>query len=646
MSLGSRRILSAIFLFVILLPFGVKAEEWLPVSTEDLQMKDFAARPGAPAVILYRRVEGDDNKMWEKHYVRIKILRDEGMKYANVETAAYEDFFKISDVKARVIQVDGSIVPYTGQPLEKVAKYKSVRVLSKSFVLPDVRIGSIIEYQYRVEWEYHIQMPTRWLLEADLYTREAHFSFKPLLGSGYAWTTFAVGEQLGASPRDEGRVRGVTLDIKNVEPFEREPMMPPEREVRSWVQFYYVYNIRSAEEFWSERARANAKGIEAYLSHHSVVDREVASTISTGDSTEQKLRKLYSRVRQVRNISYEQEKTAKEGKREKYGSDDIDEVIRRAYGAHWEMARLMVAFARAAGFEANVVRVAERDYQFFHREIPAWSQLNDEVAYVRADSKDYWFDPGTPFCPFGVLPWEDTSTTGLKATADGGVWVQMPDPKPEDATQSRVADLQLASNGSASGELVLTLDGRLAFERRLDKRFDDDAQRKKDLQNEVEAALANGAKAELIRMEHWNDENEPLVLTFKITLPNLAAVTGSRMFLPVGIFTGEYQSPLTHKERYLPIYFSYPFTTRDEVNVSVPGAAKVASVPDPRNSQMRFGTYGSGGEANSDGKKLHFKRSLTLNVVQMDASEYGNLRKFYSTATAADQEQAIIKIGE
>ena len=43
--------------------------------------------PGAPAIILFREVDRDDNgrTSHEDNYVRIKILTEEGRTYANVE---------------------------------------------------------------------------------------------------------------------------------------------------------------------------------------------------------------------------------------------------------------------------------------------------------------------------------------------------------------------------------------------------------------------------------------------------------------------------------------------------------------------------------------------------------------------------------
>ncbi len=58
-----------------------------PVSPDELKMTSEPLAPGAPAIILYRQVDRDDNihTPHEDNYFRIKILTEEGRKHADVE---------------------------------------------------------------------------------------------------------------------------------------------------------------------------------------------------------------------------------------------------------------------------------------------------------------------------------------------------------------------------------------------------------------------------------------------------------------------------------------------------------------------------------------------------------------------------------
>jgi hypothetical protein len=71
-------------------PVGA-GDEWQPISQEELKMTSVPEAPGAPAVYLYRQVDRDDQESHEYNYVRIKILTEEGRKYADVEIPFLKD---------------------------------------------------------------------------------------------------------------------------------------------------------------------------------------------------------------------------------------------------------------------------------------------------------------------------------------------------------------------------------------------------------------------------------------------------------------------------------------------------------------------------------------------------------------------------
>ena len=64
-----------------------------PVSQEELKMASEPLAPGAPAIILYRQVERDDNPFTghEEQYYRIKIFTEEGRKHADVEIPFFKE---------------------------------------------------------------------------------------------------------------------------------------------------------------------------------------------------------------------------------------------------------------------------------------------------------------------------------------------------------------------------------------------------------------------------------------------------------------------------------------------------------------------------------------------------------------------------
>src|SRR5258708_854827 len=55
-----------------------------------------------------------------------------------------------------------------------------MKVLAKAFTLPDVQVGSIIEYFYTIDFKEHYFFESHWILsQDDLFTKSAKFSLKP-----------------------------------------------------------------------------------------------------------------------------------------------------------------------------------------------------------------------------------------------------------------------------------------------------------------------------------------------------------------------------------------------------------------------------------------------------------------------------------
>ena len=132
-------------------------DDWLPIPPEDLALKDNPAQTGAHAMILYRESAVNEkyastDGAYITEYVRIKVFTKEGTDEGNVEIPFRKESADIKDIRARTIHSDGSIVNFEGKPFEKtVEKRSGEKFLAKTFSLPDVQPGCIIEYKYRID---------------------------------------------------------------------------------------------------------------------------------------------------------------------------------------------------------------------------------------------------------------------------------------------------------------------------------------------------------------------------------------------------------------------------------------------------------------------------------------------------------------
>ncbi len=75
---------------------------------------------------------------------------------------------------------------------------------------------------------------------------------------------------------------------------------------------------------------------------------------------------------------------------------------------------------RAAGIPAYAMYVSDRSEDVFLKTHLSLDQLDAYVAIVQLDGKDVFLDPGTKFCPYGIMDWKYTGTQGLKQLPGGG----------------------------------------------------------------------------------------------------------------------------------------------------------------------------------------------------------------------------------
>jgi hypothetical protein len=132
------------------------ASSWTQPTPEELKMTSDPAAPDAPAVYLYREETVNDKQHSHTLYVRIKILTEKGKEEFSEIEVPYEkgeSGVNVGNVQGRTIEPDGTVVPFTGKPYNKeLVKGSGVTVMAKVFSLPDVRVGSIVEYRYLITY--------------------------------------------------------------------------------------------------------------------------------------------------------------------------------------------------------------------------------------------------------------------------------------------------------------------------------------------------------------------------------------------------------------------------------------------------------------------------------------------------------------
>jgi hypothetical protein len=624
---------------ILLLGFCCQAagqtDDWLPVTPQDLQWKDASGDSGVTAVQLYYLERIDDTNKSEFYYHRIKVLTEAGRKYANVEIPVYPET-SVSDLQGRTIRPDGSIAGTVDRPYEKVlVRGRRIKILAQTFTLPDVTVGSIVEYKYRVQNKKLYRR--RWVLEHDLFTVKQRFVYKFPEREA---VSFVVSRSKALPVQAKGLIE---LEMNDVPRFDAEEQMPPVDEYKASVKFTYGHQMDSLNPIWGLRSRAWAAQVDEFIGRHKEVRNAAVEAIGNVTDSEEKLRRLYARAQQIQNLSYERHRSKDEQKKEQIKTNKhVADVLNHGYGDGWEIAVLFTAMAREAGFGASVVLVASRSERFFREADLTPGHYDASIVDVFLNGKDLYLDPGTRFCPFGMRRWTRTSTAAIKLLRFGGVFFQLPPANYEQAVALRTARLALAPDGALTGDINVRYEAGEALEHRLVALDTDEAGRRKEMEDELKQWLPSTAVVTLTDAQGWELADSPLLANFHVEIPAYATSAGKRLLAPVSLFQARQKNTFQKTERKYPVYYPYPFTEIDTVVIKLPDGISVENFPEAQSARPPFGQYSNSSRL-VDGQIIT-SRSLTLKQFLYNTSLYPDLKAFFDKVRAGDEGQTVLRL--
>jgi hypothetical protein len=642
---------------------AVHADQWTAPTPEELSMTSQAGVPGAPAVYLLREDITDDHLHVEYIYVRLKVLTEEGKKYANVElnsvSVALGGGYTVGDISGRTIHPDGTIIPFTGKPYEKVIeKTQDYKYKAKVFTLPDVEVGSIIEYRYSFRTDDNYFRAPDWYIQSELYTRKAHYLWRPTsqtlvsndergqLTNSIAWfkslppDVDVTQTRTPGGGMDPGQA-SLELQIHDVPPIPSEEYMPPFTNLSSRVLFYYS-PYRTVGDFWKNEGKFWSKRADKFIGPGPKVVAAVHEYTLPGDTDDQKLRKIYAEVMKLENTSYTREHSVSEDKSE--GLKEVhntDDILERKRGNNDQLTELFVGMARAAGMKAYLMWVTDRKERIFTPGYLSLRQLDDYIAVVVVGGKEQFFDPGSRYCPYGHLSWEHSYSGGLRQI-DGGTTVDQPTLGDDykDSRELRVANLNLDARGVVSGTIKLTFVGQPALDWRHSSLTGDRESVERDLRTYLERRLPGGMEVKVADIDKLEDYEQPLVVSYNVSGP-VGSSAGKRLLITGDLFETNTKPAFPHEKRDLAVYFPYAMYMQDAIRFNFAEGIQAESVPAGNTyTFQKLAIYKIGFE--STPKNVTIRREYVRGDFFFPTKDYNELRTFYNQFETKDQESIVL----
>lgn len=612
------------------------------IPMDDLKMTVYEADTSAAAVILVDygiAYQSKTDLIFERH-VRIKILKTEGLKWADVGIPLINSGSigeKVSKLKAATYTLENGRIIKSEMDKEGVFKERFNKFLFlQKFTLPNVKEGSIIEYSYEVNsdfinfpnWQFQYEIPVRW---SEYWAKFPDFFVFEKYMQGYlAPTKYEIKNE----SRTGYQVNGHHWIFENVPAFKEEPFITTEDDYISKINFALSY-INSpgqpTREIMGTWSKLNTNLLEdedfGKVVSGSAFLKKKAEEITAGLTTSSdKIKAIYTYVQQ--SIEWD-------GTKDIY-ADQLKKVFEVKKGTAADINFALAALLDKAGITVDMVLISTRDHGFIRKQCPMSRQFNYVVCLVQFDDKIQLLDATNKYLSIGVLPDYCLNGEGLIISKTRHGWIKI-----EAKTKAKTSvstDLKIDETGTLLGTITYSCDGydganvRSEYQQMGEKEY---------IKNFLEEKNLESTSS---KFENLEDITQPFKHKLDdVTLQNQATSSGNLIYInPLGEEAIK-ENPFKLEERIYPVDFGKPIEKSYIGKISIPDGYAVDEVPQTKIFLLPNG-----------GGKYTFSITVTNNVISVVSilqvnktlftqMEYPVLREFYNQVVAKQAEQIVLK---
>jgi hypothetical protein len=606
------------------------------VKPQELTMTIYAPDSSAEAVVLEDRgvtnlFRNPERGYYFKYrrYKRIKILKKSALDYANVTIPLNANSAEvITSISARTH--NGSSVQELTDDAVFEEKKSKIYSLGK-FTLPNVRVGSVIEYSYTILSD-NIFLPKDWYFQTEIPVIKSDYVLKIIPGFKYrilsqGFDKMAIDSTnnvMGFITHHWGRDSTTAL--------KEEPYMANIENYRTKLFFELIEtNLYGATNHvfarsWDDLDKAimTDKTFGAAMDKIGFVKDSIKIIKNVTTDTLGQVEAVYDFVR--RNMNYN-------GKETYFIDKTLKDAYQKRSGSAAEINLMLVAMLRELDLPANPVILSTRSNGFLTKEYPLIGKFDYVVAQVEVNGKDMLLDATNKFRKMGVLPLGCLNGEGRLIGAKSR-WISL---KPtEKMSQVHSASLQIMPNGQYKGQVVQNYGGYSAVETR-QAIFEVN----QDKFKEMFATINADWKIDKLTIENIENPKESVKIIVDATFGDEKET--ERLYLNPVVSSQIKSNPFKKTKRMFPIDFGMAQEQVYFASIQLPADYVVEEIPKNTaitlpNGAGRF-VYASQIENNI----LKINTRFSINKTIFEAEEYDMLREFYDKIIAKQAELMVLK---
>lgn len=587
----------------------------------------------------------------------IKICRERGRKFAEVQIPYNEAFQKVKIDFARTITKEGKTIKVKRDAIHTVtpasltpytALYSSLKV--KTISMPAIELGSIIEYQYRI-------LQKKSLMKNHFWSGFYFQSKQPFVVSKYVLIlpkgrTFKKLEKEIEPPQviEKGNKKVYIWEKKDIPGLIPEPQMPPLIQV---VPSLLVSSVKDWEEvagWYYDLAREQMVADKA-------IRQEVHRLIEGKKTKIEKIRAIYNYCSSaIRYVGLEMGVNG-------YQPHRASDVFHLKYGDCKDKSTLLVTMLNVVGIKSYLVLI-NTDHQI-DTSLPAPGQFNHCIAAVPYQEmrspkstltntssellgKDFleykgsyiFLDTTAEVCSFGDLPPGDQNRDVLIIKDGKAILSKTPLYQPEDNLCQRKIEVSLKGDGAIFAKVKITTRGLYNLAYRSSFRYLGPVERRKALAEDLNR-LCPGATLKEFFISDLTDLDQPVEENYSFSVKNYAMKVGNKLLIKPAIIEAMRSTALVAEEkRNYPILFQRRWEKLDIVSINLPSGWKVETLPKKLILRHPFGEF----EViyRDLGDKILYQRRFRITQPEISVVDYQEFKSFYEKIAYQDRKEIIL----
>ncbi|MEO5564019.1 MAG: DUF3857 domain-containing protein [Chitinophagaceae bacterium] len=599
-------------------------------------LKECAFDKEAEAVVLLDEAYADYDDEYHlitTRRIRLKILNQRGVDKGNIIIPFYsgEQFEFITNIEGMTYDTETGTVSSLNKKSIYTEKEDS-RYSNMRFALPNVKVGSIVEYKYTSIMKHYGGLRD-WRFQNEIPTIKSSFKLQILPGAEFAYL-ISKKENYPVVITPMPDIGRIYFEMNNIPGLRFEPYMDAPKDYLQRVEFQlsgFTNGLGS-----KQKVNQSWKAMSYDLATDKDLGGAVKKNLSIPDDLKFQVDKQSTATDKARTIyNYVKTNFTWNGYHSKFATDALKKIWDKRSGTSGEINLIFLNLLESFSIESYPLLVAERNYGKVYPEIPLLDRFNKTVAYIQADGQTFIADATQKNCPFGLTPYSLLNTFGLVVSKKTDEVINIGNKS--DIYDAKVdLKMKLEQSGSLSG--VATINSSFyAKESRLTKIKEDS---KKYVAHDIEEPQ-HGLKVEDFSCDNMENDS---ALVEHITFNNQLNEDGGFVLMNYNLFTGLPKNPFTANERFTNVNFGYPYHVVVQESIELPANALTDNLPKNITIQTPDKEITISRQILRAGNILMIKIDFQQTMTLVSYEDYDGLKMFYQRMIETLNDPIVIKM--